>query len=175
MPTDLHVRLTPTYREIGPLASDDRVTFAHLGNVLIACTHDHETEHSFSLLEWNLRAVAASNGGKVGVLFVVDHSKGPAPLFIERSKEVMDRTQRVLVAVSTVLLPEGFVASVYRSMGAKLLAMLGMRRIVGVHSTLRDGAAWLLDTMPPGPDRPDFEALVNAAQSVLRVQRASAK
>lgn len=156
-----------------PLESDDRTTFRQLGNVVIACSHDQETPFTFGLLEKHLRHVAATQGGKAGLLFVVDHVKGPPPGFVERANATLDRVGPDLAAASSALLAEGFVASVYRSMAVMLLALVGRRHRIGTHGTLDDAATWLVARLPAGPSTPPPAELVSEARRLLRNTGAS--
>lgn len=151
-----------------PLESDDRTSFRQLGNVVIACSHDQETPFTFGLLEKHLKHVAATEGGKAGLLFVVDHQKGPPPGFVERAGATLDRVGPALAASSSALLAEGFVASVYRSMAAMLLALVGRRHTFSAHGKLEDASTWLVARLPPGPSTPDPLELASEARKLLR-------
>lgn len=149
-----------------PLRHDDRARFASCGNVVFVCAHDRESKETFDLLGEHLRAVASKTGGKVGLAMIVAHEKGPPPGFVDDAKALLDRCASIVVGASCALQAQGFVASVYRSMGAMLLSLMGKRELVGVHGSVEDACAWLERRLPPGPNTPDLASLVSAAHAV---------
>jgi len=147
------------------------VQYAEVGSVLIARSDGHESEVHFRRLESNLRSVARRTGGKVGLLFLVDHSLGPAPGFVENAKRVLLENESILAGVCAVLLPEGFVAALYRSMGAMLVRLLDRRGVVQVCGNVDEGVVWLVPRLPQSVHRPAPRALTDAANLLLATQR----
>lgn len=151
-----------------PLESDDRADFAHCGNVVIVRAHDQETKRTFALLERHVRSVAESTRGKVCILMIVDHAKGPPPGFVDDAKGVLDRCSSVVAGAASALLAQGFVAAIYRSMGAMLLTLLGRRDAVGVHGSIEEAASWIVARLPRSPHTPDESSLVQAARAMTK-------
>lgn len=161
-----------TYRVVGSPLSEGCVQYAEFGNVMIARTDGHETAADFRTIEAHLRALAGRTGGGVGLLYVVDHSLGPNPGFAENAKKVLDGTKSVLVGAATVLLPEGFVASLYRSVGMVVLRMVDRRGLVNVSGTVEDAAPWLVERLPYSTHTPSADGLGGAANLLVTTQRA---
>ena len=160
-----------SYRPLTPTGDEDIVQFAELGNVLLARSDGHETAGQFRMLEANLRSIAQRNGGKVVVLYMVDHSPGPAPGFADHAKRVMAEQEKILVGVGTVLLPEGFVAALYRSVGAMLVRMLDRRGLVTVTNDIAEASRWLVGRLPKSRHSPTADSLAASANLLLITQR----
>src|SRR5690606_34869612 len=139
---------------LASLESDDRADFGRAGNVVLVRARDQERPETFALLERHLRAVAAECGTKVAILLIVEHTKGPPPGFVEDAKGLLDRCAPLLAGTASALLAQGFVAAVYRSMGAMLLTLLGRRDVVGVHGSVADSAEWLVARLPASAHSP---------------------
>lgn len=162
-----------SYRPLTPTGDEDIVQYAELGNVLMARSDGHETGVQFRILETNLRSVAQRNGGKVAILYMVDHSLGPAPGFADHAKRVMSEHEKVLVGVGTVLLPEGFVAALYRSVGAMLVRVVDRRGLITVTNDIGEAASWLVERLPKSLHTPSADALTKSANLLLSAQRAA--
>ncbi len=150
-----------------PLEGDAPTSFGRCGHVLVVCAHDQESDRSFALFERHVRTIRRLHG-TAAFLFVVEHQKGPPPGFVERAREVLVRSGDSVSVASTALLAEGFVASVYRSMGTMIIAMIGRRDTFGVHASIEAACAWLCPRLAPGPSAPDAAALAGAARQLLR-------
>jgi hypothetical protein len=150
------------------LECDDRADFGRAGNVVLVRARDQERPETFALLERHVRAVAADCGTKAAILLIVEHTKGPPPGFVEDAKGLLDRCAPVLAGTASALLAQGFVAAVYRSMGAMLLTLLGRRDVVGIHGSVEDSATWLVARLPSSPHSPDAASLVAAAHALTR-------
>lgn len=153
---------------LSPLESDDRAEFASVGNVVIVRAHDQETKRTFALLERHVRSVADSTRGKVAILMLVDHAKGPPPGFVDDAKALLDRCAPILACAASALLAQGFVAAVYRSMGAMLLRLVGKRDVVGVHGSVEEAAAWIVGRLPASASTPEPNEVSAAAAALLR-------
>jgi len=149
------------------LRSDDRTLFAECGNVFLACSSHQEAPETFALAEGHLHSLVGRYPAGVGFMFLIDHTEGPPPGFLDRVRAILSKVDQQMVGIAIVILTEGFAASIYRSTAAAFITLSGKRSLLHITGQPAEGAAWLGQRLAERPGVPSEADLTAAAEAVL--------
>ena len=129
------------------MPSDAPLACASWLNSFVVCARAAETESSFALAEQNIASILRRHPRGVAILLIVLHHDKAPENYTDKMLGLLKRFRPQLLCAAAVIEASGFAGAGQRALGASVITLSGMGRMLGIFNTLEASSEFMAQHM----------------------------
>jgi hypothetical protein len=148
------------------MPSDTYVTFTAWHNLLVMFSVAPEAPSTFELCERNLTTLLRKHPSGVGILLFVMHQQRAPEDYAQRTSALLTAHRSQIRCSTAVIGGRGFAGAAQRALGNSIVALSGMRTVIGMFACVEDASPFIVERILPVEQRVAGQpALVDAVRA----------